>query len=104
MSSYFSLFTFRFSLFLSATIFVAGCSLPANPVTGSGSVRDLLHTASGYVLEVSKQAAAIIELGKRGMERGQETVEDAQRRAALLKEGMESVKKGKELIEQGLAQ
>ena len=101
MHAHFPFSTFRFPLIL--TIFVAGCSLPANPVTGSGSVRDLLHTASGYVLEVGKQAAAIIELGKRGMERGQETVEDAQRRAALLKEGIESVQRGKEFIKKAVA-
>ena len=83
-------------------VVLSGCSIPANPLTGSGSVRDLLHTASGYVIEGTKQGAAVIELGKMGFDRAKETAADLQRRAGDLQQGVESVKKGKELIEKGL--
>ncbi|NOS68197.1 MAG: hypothetical protein HOO67_07635 [Candidatus Peribacteraceae bacterium] len=87
-----------------AALLVAGCSLSVDlPLTGSGSVRDVLHTASGYVMEAGKQAAATIEFGKRGIQKGKETVEELQKRADQVQKGIESVKKGKELIEKGLA-
>ena len=70
--------------------------------TSSGSLHGLLQTASGYILEASKQAAATIELGKMGVEKAKETAEDLKRRAEEVKEGIEEVKKGKELIEKGL--
>lgn len=82
---------------------LGGCSIPENPLTGSGSVREILHTASGYVMEAGKQAAATIELGKLGLQKGKETVEEIQKRADQVQQGIESVKNGKELIEQGLA-
>ena len=91
-------------------IFLSACSVPANPITGSGSIRDIIHTASGYVLEVSKQAAATIELGKMGIEKAKETVGDVKTRVdqvqkgvGAVKQGIQAVKDGKALIEKGLA-
>ena len=82
---------------------LSGCSIPATPLTGSGSVRDLLKSASGIVIEVSNQAAATIELGKIGVQKGMETVEDIQKRADQMQKGIQAVKDGKELIEKAVA-
>lgn len=83
-------------------IALSGCSIPTNPLTGSGAVRDILRTASGYVLEAGKQAAATIEYGKMGMQKGKETVEELKKRANQVQQGIEAVKEGKELIEKGI--
>ena len=84
---------------------LVGCAVPLRvPSTGSGSLSGLLRTASGYMIEAGKQAAATVELGKMGIEKGKETLEDLQKRAGQIQEGMESVKKGKEQIQEGLAQ
>ncbi len=88
---------------LGLVVMLTGCSVPQNPVTGSGSVRDLMHTASGYVLEAGKQAEAAIEYGKMGIQKGKETVEEIQKRADQVQQGIQAVKDGKELIEKGLA-
>lgn len=113
MFARFPLFTFHFSLVslvVALTVLVAGCSMPVNPLTGSGSIRDLLHTASGFVIEGTKQAAATIELGKIGVEKAKSAAGDFQQRAGELqqgvqtvKKGMENVKEGKELIEKAVA-
>lgn len=82
---------------------MAGCSFPADiPLSGSGSVRDLLHTASGYVMEAGKQAAATIEFGKIGIQKGKETFEDLQERAGQVEKGIKNLKEGKELLEQSI--
>jgi len=60
------------------------------------------HTASGYVMEAGKQAAATIEYGKMGLEKGKEAFGEIQKRAGQVKKGIEAVKEGKELIEKGL--
>ncbi len=84
------------------SLLLSGCTVPENSLTGSGSVRDLLHTASGYVMEAGKQAAATIEYGKMGLEKGKEAFGEIQKRAGQVKKGIEAVKEGKELIEKGL--
>lgn len=84
-------------------VFLTGCSLPADlPLSGSGSVRDLLHTASGYVIEGTKQAAATIELGKMGYEKAKSAAGDVQERVENVQKGIESVKEGREMIEKGI--
>lgn len=83
-------------------IALSGCSISTNPLTGSGAVHDVLRTASGYVLEAGKQAAATIEYGKMGMQKGKETVEELKKRANQVQQGIEAVKEGKELIQNGL--
>ena len=94
---------FRTFVVLFLTLTLTGCDFLRNPVTGSGSVRDVLHTATGYVLEASKQAAATMELGKMGLEKAKETVEDLQKRTEQVKRGIEAVREGKQMIEEGLA-
>ena len=94
------------------TLFIAlsGCSLVGSlPITNSGSLSNLLHTASGYVIEAGKQAAATIELGKMGIEKAKETAGDLQDRADQLQkgvttvqQGIESVKQGKEILEKAV--
>lgn len=84
---------------------VTGCTFnEVIPTTGSGSIRDVLRTASGYVLEASRQAAATIELGKMGVEKAKETVGDLQHRVNQVQKGMETVKEGKELIKNAVAE
>ncbi|MBI2636489.1 hypothetical protein HYW84_04165 [Candidatus Peregrinibacteria bacterium] len=83
-------------------IALSGCSVSTNPLTGSGAVRDILRTASGYVLEAGKQAAAAVEYGKMEMQKGKETVEEMKKRAYQVQQGIEAVKEGKELIQKGL--
>ena len=78
---------------------LTACSIPPGSLTGSGSVRDFLRTASGYVMEGTKQGAAVIELGKMGVEKAKSAVSDVQQRVENVQKGIESVKEGKELIE-----
>ncbi len=91
----------RFISFI-ALSFLTGCSLPQEiPGTGSGAVKDLLRTASGYVIEGARQAAATIELGKMGVEKAKETAADLQKRAGELQQGVQTVKKGIENVKEG---
>ncbi len=83
--------------------FLSGCSLPANPLTGTGSLRDVIHTASGIVIEVGKQTAATIELGKMGIEKAKETAQDVQERVESVQEGIDKLKQGKEMMEKAMA-
>ena len=82
---------------------LTACSISDVPLAGSGSVRNLIHTASGFVIEGTKQAAATIELGKMGVEKAKSAVSDVQQRVENVQKGIESVKEGKESIEKGLA-
>lgn len=87
-----------------AAIVLSGCTVHIPlPKTGSGTIRDAIHTATGFVLEVSKQAAATIDMGKMGVKKAQETVDDLKKRADQIQKGIETMKEGKELIEKGLA-
>lgn len=70
--------------------------------TGSGSLRDLVHTATGALQEVGKQAAATIELGKMGVEKAKETYDSAMSRGALLQQGVEEMQSGRKKIEDAL--
>ena len=81
---------------------MVSCSLPTNPLTGSGSIRGLIHTATGFVIEASKQAAATIELGKMGVHKATETVGDLTNRVDQVGQGIDSIKKGKDMIEKAV--
>ncbi len=86
-----------------AALLLAGCSLSGElPLTGSGSLRDAVHTATGFLLEAGRQASATIELGKMGVQKGKETIEEVQKRADQVQKGMEYIKEGKELLEKGM--
>src|SRR5438093_1009226 len=93
---------YRFSFIVGFLVLLSGCAIPQNPLTGSGSVRDLLRAASGVVIEGGKQAAATIELGKMGIQKGMETVTDVQKRIDQVQKGIQTVKDGKEMIEKGI--
>lgn len=91
-----------FPLAVALSVLVSGCRVPKNTLTGSGSIRDILRTASGYVLEAGKQAAATIEFGRIGVEQAKEAAQEIKRRAENVKQGIQTVQEGKELIEKGI--
>ena len=93
-----------------AVVVLSGCSLSTKlPLTSSGSIRDIIHTATGFVLKVTKQTAAAIELGKMGVQKAQDTVTEVQKRAGQVQQGVGTVtrgiqdlKNGKDMIEKAV--
>ena len=83
-------------------VVLSGCSVPTIPTTGSGSLTDLLHTASGFVLKATKEVQATVELGQLGLEKAKSTVTDVQKRVGQVESGITALKKGRDELQKAV--
>lgn len=93
----------RLAAALSTLLLLSACSGGGGLSTGSGSLRDYVHTATGAITEAGKQAAATIELGKLGVDKAKSAYGATMSRKAELQEGIEKITEGKEQVEKALA-
>lgn len=85
-------------------ISLSACALPADvPLTGSGSLRDVIHTATGVVQQIRAHTQAAIELGSQTAEKAKDTAAELQRRAEEIKQGIDKMQDGKEQVQKALA-
>ena len=88
---------------LIASVFLSSCeSVPFIPQTGTGSLRDFIHTATGALDEAGKQATAAIELGKMGVDKAKQTYDSTMSRGALFQEGVKEIQSGKEKVQEAI--
>jgi hypothetical protein len=83
-------------------LLLCGCNSAGSLMTGSGSVRDLIHTATGAINEIGHKAAEAVELGKQGIDTAKKTYDSTMSRGAQIKDGIDKIKEGSSQVKDAL--